>query len=131
MVCVDTDFIAALDRHDSAALEKMQELDRIGETIHTTAVNVAEAFHGAHKAENKGRKAALGDVRELLRRFSVLSLDYGSASIWGELANRLKSNSIGDMDLLIASIAIANKQTLLTRNVKHFERVPNLTVENW
>ncbi|HUG97130.1 MAG TPA: type II toxin-antitoxin system VapC family toxin, partial [Nitrososphaera sp.] len=66
-----------------------------------------------------------------LSRFSVLNLDYESARIWGELAERTKSNSIGELDLFIASIAIANKQTLLTRNIKHYERVSDLTVESW
>ena len=35
------------------------------------------------------------------------------------------------MDLRIASIAIANDATLLSRNLKDFSRVPGLRVENW
>ena len=34
-------------------------------------------------------------------------------------------------DLLIASIALANDVTLVTRNLKHFRQVPNLKVVNW
>ena len=41
------------------------------------------------------------------------------------------SNPIGESDILIASIALANKQTVITRNKRHFERVPGLQVEGW
>lgn len=57
--------------------------------------------------------------------------DYESARLWGHLSAELKSNTIGDPDLLIASIALSNKQVLVTRNKKHFERVPELEVEGW
>lgn len=35
------------------------------------------------------------------------------------------------MDLRIASVALANDMTVLTRNRVDFERIPNLTVEDW
>ncbi|NOJ27075.1 MAG: PIN domain nuclease, partial [Nitrososphaera sp.] len=54
-----------------------------------------------------------------------------SGRIWGELAQSLKSDTIGDRDLFIACIALSNKQTLITRNKKHFERVSGLQVEGW
>jgi tRNA(fMet)-specific endonuclease VapC len=38
---------------------------------------------------------------------------------------------IGRVDLLIASICLANKATLVTRNVEHFRKVPGLPIENW
>ena len=43
--------------------------------------------------------------------------------------DRLKQ--IGRADLFIASVALANDATLVTRNLKHFRRVPNLKVVNW
>jgi tRNA(fMet)-specific endonuclease VapC len=49
----------------------------------------------------------------------------------GELDAAIKSSPIGESDLLIASIALANKQALITKNKKHFERIPGLQVEGW
>ncbi|MEM2139973.1 MAG: type II toxin-antitoxin system VapC family toxin [Nitrososphaera sp.] len=129
MVCVDTDFLIDLGRKNQKALEKLQEFEANGENVLTTAITVAELYHGANRAKNKTR--ALANVKDDLARFQILDLNYDSAMLWGELSERLKSNSIGELDLFIASIALANKQTLITRNAKHFERVPGLTVDGW
>lgn len=61
----------------------------------------------------------------------VFDLNFVSAKLYGELAEKLKSNAIAPLDLLIANIALTNKQTLIIRNIRHFERVPGLQVEGW
>jgi len=38
---------------------------------------------------------------------------------------------IGGFDLIIASIALEQGEKLVTRNVKHFSRVPGLATEQW
>lgn len=38
---------------------------------------------------------------------------------------------INESDILIAGIALANDCVLVTNNVAHFGRIPNLTIENW
>lgn len=129
MVCLDTDFIADLDRGKADAIAKLDELENRGETIYTTAINVAELFHGAHNAQDKER--AVADVTAILDKFHILSLDYDSARMWGALAENLKSNLVGELDLFIASIALASEQALVTRNKKHFERIPGLQMESW
>ncbi|NHI03648.1 hypothetical protein DYY67_2284 [Candidatus Nitrosotalea sp. TS] len=129
MVCAETSFIIALERREHSAIEKMRELEESGETVYITAITVAEIYHGAYTSKDRTR--ALKDSEELLNRFAVLNLDYESSRIWGQLATSMKSNTIGDRDLFIASIAIANRQTLITKNKKHFERVTSLDVEDW
>jgi tRNA(fMet)-specific endonuclease VapC len=109
-------------------MSKMTELADRGKLISTTIINVAEYYAGAHKSKNKN---AVQMAKDYIRDFSVLLLDEQSALAWGKLYNELRTNAIGDRDLYIASIALANNQTLLTRNVKHFERVPGLAVESW
>ena len=127
--CADTDFLIDLKDQDGKAIAKMEELESKGEAVSTTAINIAEFYYGVYRSNDKER--ALGDANKLLEPFAVLNLNFGSARLYGELAGKLKSNMISPLDLLIASIALANKQTLITRNVKHFERVPNLQVEGW
>lgn len=50
-----------------------------------------------------------------------------------EIFKDLKSQKIrvGTMDLEIASIAIANEAILVSRNLKDFEQIPNLSVKDW
>ena len=50
-----------------------------------------------------------------------------------QVSQNLQSNKIriGTMVLKIASIAIANQAILVSRNIKDFEQVPDLTVQDW
>jgi len=127
MVCVDTSFIIAIERQDRGALNKLQEFADSGEVMYTTAISVAECYRGAYGS--KDRTKSLREVKELLDLFAILNLDHDSGRTWGELAESTKSYTIGDRDLFIASIALANGQSLLTGNKKHFERIPGLILD--
>ncbi len=128
MVCLDTDFLIGLDRRQQQAISKINGIIQKDELVFTTIANVAEYYAGAFKS---GDKNAIEMAKQYIKDFSVLLLDEQPALVWSKLYNEMKASSIGDLDLFIASIAIANKQTLMTRNLKHFERVPDLKVESW
>jgi tRNA(fMet)-specific endonuclease VapC len=49
--------------------------------------------------------------------------------IQGRISFLLKATN--GQDLLIASIALANRATLVTRNTKDFQNIPNLKLANW
>jgi tRNA(fMet)-specific endonuclease VapC len=59
----------------------------------------------------------------------IQRFDEKAADLFGSL--RRKKVRIGTMDLRIASIALANDFTLLTRNLVDFQQVPDLKVEDW
>lgn len=69
----------------------------------------------------------------LLPNLTILSFDVDAARIYGELRATLEGQGtpIGDADMRIASIALANDLAVVTGNVRHFARVPELIVENW
>jgi tRNA(fMet)-specific endonuclease VapC len=59
----------------------------------------------------------------------VLPFDEAAARMFHELtAMKLR---MGTQDMLIASIVLANEMTLLTRNLRDFEKVPGLALEDW
>jgi tRNA(fMet)-specific endonuclease VapC len=63
----------------------------------------------------------------------VVPMTENSAKISAELYSTLRQqgNTVDDIDLLIAGIAIDNDLTLITNNENHFNRIPGLRVENW
>lgn len=65
--------------------------------------------------------------------FDVLPLDNDDARHGGEIRAWLETRGevIGAYDLLIAGQARSRGLTLVTRNVRAFERVPGLRVDNW
>lgn len=130
MVCLDTDFLIAYIKKDYKAIEKLESLLADGRTIaYTTTINAAELYKGVYRSKNASEEAS--KVRNTLQLLELLTLDHESARMLGELDSKIKSDTIGDLDLLIASIAITNDEILITKNLKHFERIPRLQVESW
>ena len=71
--------------------------------------------------------------QRLTQTHAVLPLDIGSldtaADIYQDL--RRQGTLLEDADILIAGIAISNDAVLVTRNLKHFERISGLRLESW
>jgi len=130
MVCFDTDFLIAFLQKDPDAIKKLEDLQESDDTAAiTTTINAAELWKGAYRYKDGQKEAA--KVKRLLDSLEMITLDRDSAKLAGELDVAIKSNPIGESDLLIASIALANKQAIVTKNRKHFERIPGLQVEGW
>ena len=129
MVCLDTDFLIGYLRADLAVRKKIQDLKSRRESLYVTTISVVELYRGAFRSKDPDNEAA--KVKRLIDGLLTLTLDHDSARLAGEIDNKIKSNPVEPADLLIAAIVLANKETLLTRNVKHFERVPGLAVERW
>lgn len=82
------------------------------------------------------REAQSGRLQRLpqvLSRFEVLPFDEQAAEHYGSLYALLErlGTPIGTGDTQIAAIALSRDLTVVTGNVRHFSRVPNLPVENW
>ena len=123
MIVADTDVLIdylAGRRPASEAVAAAIESDQLV----TTTVNSFELLAGARSAGE--RKA----VSELLENISLLSLDPSAARRAAEVRRHLENKGlgIGMGDSLIAGIALANGARLLTRNKRHFDRVPGLEV---
>ena len=69
----------------------------------------------------------------LEQRFDCISLHIDAAQQAGQVRAHLRKlgTPIGEYDLLIAGIALANKLTVVTHNTREFRRVPGLQVEDW
>jgi tRNA(fMet)-specific endonuclease VapC len=61
----------------------------------------------------------------------VLPIDRRVVAEFDRLRQNKKLKKIGRADVLIAAITLANRATLVSRNLKDFRQVPGLRVENW
>lgn len=94
-----------------------------------SAIVAHELFYGAYKSQN--REKNLAKVEAL--QFEILELDTEDARHAGEIRAVLTSSGqpIGPYDVLIAGQARARNLTLITRNMREFQRVVGLEAENW
>jgi tRNA(fMet)-specific endonuclease VapC len=100
------------------------------EEIYLCTVVRAELFYGAIKSANASKNVQ--KLRHFLNRFISLPFDDQSAEIYGELRTQLEKegNVIGPYDLMIAAIALANKVSLVTHNLREFGRIRQLELQS-
>jgi tRNA(fMet)-specific endonuclease VapC len=138
MLILDTDHLTEYQKGTSAEAQRLkQRLEEAEEPFGTTIITVEEVMRGWMAAIRRTTDPvrqinAYRKLRQLFRFFAtwdVLDWTPASATRFSEL--KTAKTRIGTMDLKIASIALANDATLLSRNVKDFQNVPGLRVVDW
>ena len=135
---LDTD-IFTLAYHDRAGLRARIERVRPPDAVCISTVLRVEVLIGRFDAVRKaatGRDVLLQQMNierseEYLARYTLVRFDEAASAFFEAFRTGRKPLKIGRADLLIACIALAHNATLVTRNVKDFAAVPQLTLENW
>lgn len=119
-----------MDR-DAGALERARELERQGADARVPTVAMFELWRGVHLAAESPSEAER--VSRILASFPSAPFDAPAASRAGEVDARLirEGAPIDPEDAMIAGIALALGETILTRNVRHYSRIPELRVEGY
>lgn len=96
-----------------------------------SAVTLGELVFGAEHSRQVERN--LADIEAMSARLEVLSFDNKAAYLFGQIRAALYSagRPIGPYDMMIAGQARASGLILVTNNLKEFERVPGLILEDW
>src|SRR5215212_4130136 len=96
------------------------------EGLAVSIISYGELFEGALGAPDPA--AELARFRRFLARLALLELDDAVMERFARLRTELRRRGqlIPDLDLLIAATAMHHDLTLLTRNVRHFHRIPQL-----
>jgi tRNA(fMet)-specific endonuclease VapC len=99
--------------------------------IKLPSITVAELFYGAEKSKAKKKNRAI--VENFVSTFEIVPFDEKSCKIYAGIRASLEKSGvpIGPMDLLIASISLANNSILVSNNIKEFRRIKGLKLENW
>jgi tRNA(fMet)-specific endonuclease VapC len=81
----------------------------------------------------KSARLNLAYEQLLKDRLRVLPVDEAIAGVFGRIkaACRAEGVSASDFDFLIAATAIANRLILATLNLRHFQKIPGLALEDW
>ena len=96
-----------------------------------SAITLAELEHSVEKSASPEKNTVA--LMQFLAILDVLPFDDVAASEYGKICAYLQKQGtpIGTMDMLIAGHAKAEGLILVTNNVREFERVPDLEIENW
>lgn len=128
MKLLDTDTCVAILRGNQAVMERRAETQ---DAVVTTWITAAELFYGAAKSSAPTHNHTM--VTIFLGTLPVLGLDGAAVQVFGTTKALLERQGqrLDDADLFIGAIAVAQNATVVTRNRRHYERIPGLTVENW
>ena len=120
--------IYAINQRSERIVARLKSEGR--DSLTTSAMVAAELAFGVEKSSRPDTKQQL-----MLFLSGLQVLPWTEAAIWRYARQRrlLKEagTPIGDMDLLIASHALAEGLVLVTNNTREFERVEGLRLENW
>jgi predicted nucleic acid-binding protein len=131
MVVLDTDFIIGYLRDAPKIIEILRNYEENETELKTTIINVGELYIGAYLSAKT--KENIKKIEQFLKKVEILDLNVAIMKIYAKISAdlRKKGEIIGDYDELIASITIHHKESLITRNVRHYERIPKLSFQNW
>lgn len=106
------------------------EFMKPGEVVLCSVVK-AELLYGVAKSAKPEKN--LERLAYFLTHFQSLPFDDNSSRVYADVRVGLErvGNPIGPNDLLIASIAIANRLTLVTHNTREFGRIKGILLEDW
>lgn len=125
--CLDSDILIDFLRGKENAVKYVESV-RGSSRIVTTVINVFELYYGALKYGRDVEK-----LDEFLQSVEILPFTASEAKKAAEIEVDLENRGevIGLKDVLISSIVLNNNCTIVTGNVKHFERIQGVKVENW
>lgn len=127
---LDTNAVIGLIGGKSKTLVK-RILDSPLGSIGVPSIVVHELYFGAQKSARVQQN--LETLRLILADFPILDFDLADAFSAGEIRAALvaKGTPIGPYDVLIAGQAKTRKLVVITNNIKEFQRVEGLLVEDW
>ena len=128
MKLLDTDTCIGLLKGDDAVVASWRACM---EQCALPSMVVGELYYGAFKSGN--REKELERVDRFVDIFPEVRPSKRSMRRFGEIKAHLERNGarLADADIIIGSIAIEEGFALVTGNVRHYNRIDGLAIENW
>jgi tRNA(fMet)-specific endonuclease VapC len=121
--------IALIKRNPARALQQFSKY-QIGD-IGISTVTLAELRYGVFKSQHQAKNHAA--LEEFILPLELAAFDEEATLAYGLLRANLEKQGtpIGPLDTMIAAHALSLSVTLITNNVREFNRVPKLKVVDW
>jgi tRNA(fMet)-specific endonuclease VapC len=127
---LDTNIITAFLKNDLNVVRKVSDyLD----AFDCLSINIISYYEILRGLIDLGNRKKLQKFEEFIEENELIPIRKGTIQKAAEIYAYLKKrgNLIEDADILIAAIALVENLVLVTDNVRHFERVDGLQIENW
>lgn len=127
---LDTNICIYIIKKRPIQVLQMLQTKNIGD-ICISSITLAELEYGVEKTNQKVKNQLA--LAEFIAPIEILNFNDTAAKKFGEIRALLERTGkvIGPFDLQIAAHALSEELTLVTNNVKEFEKVPDLKIENW
>jgi len=133
---LDTDILSYLMKkkhpHHRRLIQKLLKEEE--GTIAISVITVSEISEGVENISDEAHKQNLLNALEYILS-SLVILEFNDEAAWayGKIRNKLRKmgQDIGVMDTLIAAHAASQDLILVTNNLKYFQRISELNLEQW
>ena len=125
MYLIDTDICIQFMRNEKKVVDFLIGLNNINISI----VTLSELFFEIYNSKNiEKHKKTLNDF---LTNVSVLNVDFFIANTFGKIKAKLKKKGtfIEDFDIINGAFALTYNLTLVTRNIKHYEKIERIKIK--
>lgn len=126
---LDTNICIYLMKGDKDVSESIDKVER--NLVFISFITLSELYYGAYKSVRQQEN--LNAVALLASNIQVIESNTEIAEVFGKIKAGLikRGRIIDDADIFIAAAAMTNELSLVTNNIKHFENIPGIRLENW
>jgi tRNA(fMet)-specific endonuclease VapC len=130
---VDTNIIGYFTRQQHPSLQARFEQALRANELAISVITRAETRYGQALLNANANDKRHATIDLLLEATPTLLWTTQAADLYGTINAQLRKTGqpIGDLDVMIAAHALAEKLILITHNTKHFERIGGLKIEDW
>ena len=130
MYLLDTNIISYWMRGDQGVIDRIKEHSPADLAL--SAITLAEILYGIEKSPVKKKERRL-KIERIALLLDLYPFGESAAGKYAVIRAQLEKEGtpISERDTQIAAIAMANRLTVVTHNVKEFNRITELKVEDW
>jgi len=128
MILLDTDVCIELLKGNERVLQRLDQYDG---PVGICFMTIAELYYGAEKSKEPTKN--IDTIEKLLLSLEIIQTDIPILKRFGTIKADLQKQGmpVADADVLIAAATLEKAERLITGNVKHFERIAGLVLEDW